>query len=277
MTFYHHDSLSELSYDETMKLERMSDSHKGENGKVAILGGSRPMHGAPILCSLAAEASGADLIYPIVPECHCEVTKAASYNFIVSPLSGCDMREPDVESVLEILATMDCAVIGPGLARDAKSLACLSSIVASVSCPMVLDASALQSNTLKLIAGKQVILTPHLGELERMEIKEGEISEIAQNHALTLLLKGPVDHLALPDGSVEEICGGNAGLTVGGTGDVLAGLIGGLIAQGVDTGEAARTASTIVKRAGTVLVQEKGYAYTARDTVEIIPELLHQL
>jgi len=84
-----------------------------------------------------------------------------------------------------------------------------------------------------------------------------------------------VDTVFAPDGRRMELRGGNAGLTVGGTGDALAGLIAGLIAQKLNPFEASVTAGTIIKRAGTVLFPEKGYAYTTRDVIREIPHLLH--
>ena len=91
---------------------------------------------------------------------------------------------------------------------------------------------------------------------------------------MTILLKGPIDRIASSDGTMREIRGGNAGLTVGGTGDALAGLIAGLMAQRLPPTDACILASTIIKRAGTVLFHEKGHAYTTRDVIMQIPHLL---
>ncbi len=257
-------------------MERRPDSHKGENGKIAVIGGSRTMHGAPIFTALAAEASGVDLIYLCIPMCHREVATNASNNFQVHPFEFDELNTTDTENILELLATMDSAVIGPGISRTPEAFSAIETIVAGASCPLVLDASALEENTLKMIKGKEAVLTPHLGEMERMGLTQEDASEIAQQDGTVFFLKGPVDTLISPENS-ETIEGGNAGLTVGGTGDVLAGLIGGLIAQGIDRVIATKTAGRIVKRAGEILFQEKGYSYTAMDVIELIPHSLSTL
>jgi ADP-dependent NAD(P)H-hydrate dehydratase / NAD(P)H-hydrate epimerase len=255
-------------------MQRSSSSHKGENGKVAVIGGSRTVHGAPIFCALAAEASGADLVYISLPACHADIARMHSLNVQVNPFAGDDLTAKDVRHILELLATMDSAVMGPGIARDNTTLSVLKEIIAEASCALVLDATALQPWTLEAVSGKTAVLTPHLGELERMEISPIVIGEKAKVHGVTIHLKGTVDRVATPTGAVREIAGGNAGLTVGGTGDALAGLIAGLIAQGMEPPEACAQASTIVKRAGTVLAQDFGYAYGTRRVIEQIPRQL---
>ena len=253
---------------------RNPHSHKGENGKVAVIGGSATIHGAPIFSMLAAEASGADLIFGCVPACHAGLTRECSLNFQITPFKGDDLSKSDREPILKLLATMDAAVIGPGIARDEGTLKILREIISEATCPLVLDASALQPWTLAVISGKQAILTPHLGELERMDIAEKLIGPTAKQHGVTMHLKGPVDRIATSDGSVTEISGGNAGLTVGGTGDALAGLIAGLLSQGHSPLEACRTASMVIKRAGALLLPEFGYVYGARRVIDLIPRVL---
>jgi hypothetical protein len=151
-------------------LRRPPHSHKGQNGTVAIIGGSRFQHGAPLFSALAAEASGVDLIFVALPRCHAEVAKAQSLNMQVHPFTGDDIAACDLPMLLELLATMDCAVIGPGLARDPTAVGVIKRLIKGCPCPMVLDASALQPWTLDACAGKAVLCTPHAGELERMKI-----------------------------------------------------------------------------------------------------------
>ncbi|MDD5026022.1 MAG: NAD(P)H-hydrate dehydratase [Candidatus Peribacteraceae bacterium] len=253
-------------------------SHKGENGKVTVVGGSLTMHGAPLFAALAAEAGGVDLVFVALPACHAEVAKSTSLNFQVHPFKGDHLGKKDIEPILELLATMDSAVLGPGVDRsNRESLAALKEIIADASLPLVLDAGALQKETLSLVRGKGAVCTPHLGELERMGISADEIGAKAEEYAVTILLKGPTDRIASPDGQVIELKGGNAGLTVGGTGDALAGLIAGLIAQKMNASEACKTAATIIKRAAVVLAPQNGLAFTTRDVIDEIPHLLHTL
>lgn len=255
-------------------MKRAPDSHKGDNGKVAIVGGSRFQHGAPLFAALAAEASGVDLMYVLLPDWHENVAKEASLNFQVTPLNGDSIEESHTDLILTHLATMDCAVVGPGIAREEKNLKALQDIIASAACSLVLDATALQPETLKNVKGKTAVLTPHLGELERMQCAKKDLASIAKHYAVVMLLKGPEDTIVSPAGTLQTVSGGNAGLTVGGTGDALAGLIAGLIAQKIDPFAAAVLASQTIKKAGEILYKEKGYAYTTRDVIGKIPWLL---
>jgi len=254
-------------------MQRSTDSHKGENGKVAVVGGSRHMHGAPLFAALAAEASGVDLIYVCLPDWHENVAKQISLNFQVHPFNDGDLQEHDVEPILGLLATMDCAVLGPGIDHaNTKSKKALLQIVEGASCTLVLDAAALQPETFALVQGKTAVLTPHMGELERMEVKPEELAQKARDSGAVVLLKGTTDGVVAPDERREGVVGGNAGLTVGGTGDALAGLIAGLIAQRTDPFDAAVLASKVIKRSAERLAQKKGYAFTARDVIDHIPE-----
>ncbi|MDD4628042.1 MAG: NAD(P)H-hydrate dehydratase [Candidatus Peribacteraceae bacterium] len=259
-------------------MERSSDSHKGENGKVAVIGGSLHMHGAPLFSALAAEASGADLVFVCLPACHAEVAKTTSLNFQVHPFSGNDLRPADTESILELLATMDSAVLGPGITHgDTQALKALKDIIAEAPCGLVLDASALQPYTLSLVKGKSVVLTPHMAELERMEISLDDIGSCAEDAGVTIFAKGPMDSVATPDGEVSELIGGNPGLTAGGTGDVLAGLIAGLMAQKMEGPDAALLAGTIIKHAAEELEPEFGFSFGALRVIDCIPHLLRTL
>lgn len=256
---------------------RNPHSHKGENGKVIVIGGSSAIHGAPIFSALAAEAAGADLIFLALPRCHATTARGSSLNVQVHPFRGDELSKSDREPILRLLATMDAAIIGPGIARDEATLNALREIIAEAPCPLVLDASALQPWTLEAVAGKGAVLTPHLGELERMEVAENTIGPTAKKYGVTIHAKGPIDRIASPDGSVSEVAGGNAGLTVGGTGDALAGLIAGLLSQGHSPLEACREASTAIKRAGALLLPEFGYAYGTRRVLEQIPRILRSM
>lgn len=255
-------------------MPRAPDSHKGENGKAAVIGGSRCQHGAPLFSALALESSGIDLIWVLLPDAHENVAKQASLNFQVIPLEGDSIEQKHVDIILSTLATMNSAVIGPGIAREEKNLKALQHIIAGAACPLVLDATALQPETLNNVNGKCVVLTPHLGECERMGLTKKDLCCAAKTSGAVILLKGQDDTVVHPDGTIKVMSGGNAGLTVGGTGDALAGLIAGLIAQKIPPFDAAILASRTIKKAGELLYKQKGYAYTTRDVIEQIPTLL---
>lgn len=232
------------------------------------------MHGAPLFSALAAEASGVDLVYVSLPKVHEHVARMQSLNFQVHPFCGDELSKKDLDPILELLATVDVAVIGPGLSRTADAQRIIRELVESATCPLVLDASALQSWTLDAVKGKYSILTPHLGELERMGVEPDAIGETAAKHSVTILAKGIIDRIATPEGVVKEVEGGNAGLTVGGTGDALAGLTAGLIAQGMCGPDAAMLASKTIKKAGETLFLIQGTAYTTKQVILEIPGIL---
>lgn len=256
-------------------MKRLPSSHKGDNGKVCVVGGSRTIHGAPVLSALAAEASGVDLIYVCLPDWHENVAKEASLNFQVHPYVGDSLEPAHVEKILKLIATMDTVVIGPGIAREKENIDAVLSLAAEAACQLVLDAAALQPGTLDAVKGKGAVLTPHLGELERMDIDRNDLEEIASSFDVTIVLKEQTDLIVSPNG-ITEMEGGNPGLTVGGTGDILAGLIAGLIALGMKPDKAASKASQLIKTAGEELFLEKGYAYRAVDVLHTIPSLLAQ-
>lgn len=255
---------------------RQPDSHKGENGKVAVIGGSLYQHGAPLMSALAAEAGGCDLLFVCVPARHAEVAKSASLNFQVHPFGGGDLHRADLSAMLELLATVDVAVIGPGIDRNAEALDVLKELITASPCPLVLDASALQRWTLTAAGGRNWVVTPHLGELERMGIDPDALAATATEYTTTILAKGPVDRVASSDGTIVEIPGGNAGLTVGGTGDALAGLTASLMSQGMAPADACVLASKTIKKAGELLAG-KQRTYTAREVIGMIPGVLKGL
>jgi NAD(P)H-hydrate epimerase len=219
-------------------------------------------------------------VYVCVPAVHAEVAKQTSLNFQVYPFGtdrSDEIRAADREMIVELLATIDAAVIGPGLARTETNIASILELLEECPCPVVADASALQPKTMERLRGKNAVLTPHLGELERMGIRSEELKEKCLKYGCTVLLKAPTDTIIAANGDVRTVEGGNAGLTVGGTGDVLAGITAALIAQHEDPADACVHASTVVKRAGDFLMMRKGFVYTAREVIAEIPALFREL
>lgn len=266
-------------------LQRDPKSHKGQNGRVAIIGGSHRFHGAPIFSALAGEASGVDLMFPVVHRCHEGVTRGASLNFIVHTFRENSLTPPDAERILLLLEHVDSCVIGPGMAETPENIAAIGRIVFGAHCPLILDATALNPSVLRSLTKEHtVILTPHRGELARLVQKDlsslarKEVTALAElvagEHHAVVLLKGPEDFIVDVSGRTKTVKGGNAGLTKGGTGDALAGLIAGLIAQKMDPFDACVLGTTIIKKTGEQLYKTKGYAYTTREVIAAIPPLL---
>lgn len=264
--------------------QRDPKSHKGQNGRVAIIGGSHRFHGAPIFSALAAEASGVDLIFPVVHRCHEVLTRGASLNFIVHMFKENSLTEGDAERILTLLEQVDSCVIGSGMAETPENVRAIGRIVFGAHCPLLLDATALHPSVLgSLTKEHTVILTPHRGELARLvqrdlqDLPRREVTSLAEllseEHRATVLLKGAEDFI-VGTGRKKIVRGGNAGLTKGGTGDALAGLIAGLIAQKMDPFDACVLGTTIIKKAGEKLYKIKGYAYTTQEVIGLMPELL---
>jgi NAD(P)H-hydrate epimerase len=267
--------------------KRNPSSSKGQNGRVCIVGGSETFHGAPILSSLAVEATGVDLIFPVVSPLHAEVTKQASYNFICHFFKQPNLTLVDQNMIDQALRKSDVLVIGPGLGDKRSTLNTVFEVLKSVSIPVVIDASALEVVKRCLerdnFLSSKTIITPHRGEFEfitgrKLKGKVGQDKYIVQDLALKLgvvvVVKGEQDIVADSEGNIFINSTGNAGMTVGGTGDVLAGVIGGLVAQKVKLFEAAKLAVKVVGRCGERLFLKKGYAYTAQEVVEMIPVMM---
>lgn len=255
-------------------LNRKKDSHKGDNGKVVVIGGSETFYGAPILCALGAEYSGADLVHLFVPPCHKEAAKAHSLNFILHQFDKDMLTPKDVKPILEVCVNADAVVIGPGLGKDTKTKEAIISLFQSFIIPTVVDADALvYTNGLP----KNVVLTPHRGEFTEMTGDEAtalNIQKWAKDLKATILCKGPLDIIANADGvSINDT--GNPLMTVGGTGDVLAGLVGGLIAQHMSALDACKYGVKILCAAADHLAGNQG-SLRAIDVVREIPFMLHK-
>lgn len=226
-------------------LSRKPDSHKGDNGKVMIIGGSPMFHGAPILCALGAEHSGVDLVFPFLPPCHMEAAKTYSLNFILQSFSENILTSKDVKPILKFSKEVDAVVIGPGLGSDSKTKTAIKALLTELELPTVVDAAALMYlNNLPEVC----VLTPHRGEFLNMtgdDPTPKNVQKWSKNLKATIVCKGPKDIIA----SGRELAinnTGNALMTVGGTGDVLAGFIGGLIAQKMNPFEACKYATRLL-------------------------------
>ena len=250
-------------------MKRKKDSHKGQNGKVMVIGGNAIFHGAPILCSLGAEHSGADLIFPFVPPCHAQVARTYSLNFILQTFKKDHLTEKDVKDILEFSKKVDTVVIGPGLGDHKDTVKAIKTLLSNLEKPTVIDASALiyTSNLPKIS-----VLTPHHGEFKNLigdNPTPENVQKWAKNLDVTILCKGSKDIMASPeDLIVNEI--GNSLMTVGGTGDVLSGLVGGLMAQGETPIDACQIAvSTLIEAANRLSNHQD--SITAYDLTTMIP------
>lgn len=259
---------------------RKQDSRKGQNGKVIVVGGSYMYHGAPVLASLAALRAGTDLVYTAVPKINASATRAISPNLIVIPMVDAKLTRGSANKLLgQVQSGLDSATIGMGLAvADEEGLKNLVKSLLDQDVRLSLDASALIGAILPVIAGKNVVLTPHAGEFQRLfgvlppnKIKERItlVERFAKEHQTTILLKGATD--VISNGNQTYINPKNlASMTVGGTGDVLSGLVAGLLSKNRNAIESAAAASYVNGMAGKLAQKKHGFHIVATDLLDNI-------
>lgn len=272
---------------------RDPNSHKGQNGRVLIIGGSLDYFGAPILAALGAYGSGADLVYLLVPECNFDVSRSFYPDFIVRKYPGNFVNSRTLDAACEILPKVDCVLIGPGVSEDPESLRVITRIVQKTECQVVLDAEAIPAIAelgLPSQSGEEnpprFTITPNRAEMD--EITEGTLPhdpeeevKVVENFAkkwnVTILLKKPHDIIVSPGRQTRLNETGNAGMTVGGSGDVLSGCVASLIAQGIAPYEACLCAAYLLGTAGDNLFRQKGFNFIATDLALELPYTIHSV
>ena len=263
---------------------RKSSSRKGNNGIVLVIGGSYIYHGAPILSSLAALRCGTDLVYTSVPKINVTPTRAISPNLIVIPLVDQKLTLGAVKKLVGALPrNLHSATIGMGLAiQEKNSLLHLVQSLLNRDVRLSLDASALIPEVLPLLANKNVVVTPHAGEFKRLfgdapSDSKNERIQLVEKHALdngvTILLKGPTDIIS--NGNTTYLCQKNTpAMTVGGTGDVLSGLVAGLLSNNRNSLESAAAAAFICGLTGKQVQEKLGLHMTSMDLIDVIPNIM---
>lgn len=256
-------------------------SHKGQNGRVLIVGGSQDYSGAPSLAALSALKAGADLAVVACPSSVSSAVKSYSPDLIVKNLSKKFIKPKDVDKIMELSKDADVLVVGCGVGKQYETAETLNLLVEKVEKPLVIDADALKILDLDLIKDFKygIVLTPHMGEFKSLfkEIpqkfpdKIETVKEASKKSNSTIILKGSVDIIAYKD-DIKLNSTGNSGMTVGGTGDCLAGLIGGLISQGHIQFEASFLGAYINGVAGDLAAFDRGYHFTATDLIGYIPQ-----
>ena len=261
---------------------RKKSSRKGENGKVLVVGGSYIYHGAPVLASLAALRTGTDLVYTAVPKNNVQATRSISPDLIVIPLADSKLTKGSVNKLLgQIPKDLDSATIGMGLAiQDTEALKIIVKALLDRDVRLSLDASALIKSILPLIKGKNVVVTPHSGEFYRLfgeELPNDKknqvkfIEKIAKKNSVTILLKGQTDIISDGKRTFENHKTNTSAMTVGGTGDVLSGIIAGLLARNRKPLESATTGAYLNGLCGKYVQKEIGTHMVASDLVNALP------
>lgn len=278
--------MMELNHKQVLSIlpDREVDAHKGDFGKILLLCGSKGYTGAAYLAAMGALRSGAGLVFLGVPESIYQIEAVKLNEAIVFSLPD-EAGKLSVLAIPEILAhlpKMDAVLIGPGLGQSDGAFQVVREVLTTASCPVVLDADGINliAAHKDLVRGRTAptILTPHAGEFGRLGGNPQERTMAAETMAkelgCTMLLKG--HHTVITDGVTTYINPtGNPGMAVGGSGDVLAGIITALLGQGVSPLEAAACGAWLHGAAGDVCAAEIGqYGMLPTDMLHVLPRLL---
>ena len=284
-------------------LPRPAYSHKGTYGRVFVLAGSTGMTGAAVLASQAALRAGAGLVTLGIPKSLNSIVEAKLSEVMTAPLPETTEGSLALTAKPEILEfierTSSVLAIGPGLSQHPETVDLIQGLLRETDRPSVIDADGLnaladgkmhrspsQSTIANLRSSlpSQSVLTPHPGEMARLsglsvpDIEKNRIGiarEFAQEKGVTLVLKGVPTVIALHTGEVWLNSTGNPGMATGGMGDVLTGLIAGLLAQGVPFLEAGVLGAYLHGLAGDISAEMTGtHGLVAGDVLEVIPKAI---
>ena len=262
--------------------------HKGTFGKAYLLGGSVGYTGAPVLCAAAAERSGCGLVFLGVPESVWPAAAVKCWGAMPHPLAERDGRLSPAaeEEIRRRAAGCDAGAIGCGMGRGEESDLLLRRLL-TVEKPLVLDADGINAleGHIDTLSRRTcaTVLTPHDGELARIggdmtAPREASAAAFAAAHGVYLVRKGHRTLVAAPDGRLAVNTTGNDGMAKGGSGDILTGLLTGLLAQGMEPFAACCAAVWLHGRAGDLAAEEKGRrGMTPPDIIEMLPYALKEV
>ncbi|NWF87528.1 NAD(P)H-hydrate dehydratase [Candidatus Bathyarchaeota archaeon] len=265
---------------------RPSESHKGDFGRLLVIGGSETFSGAPTLVALAALRTGVDLAYVVAPEKTAYAISSISPDLITVKLEGKHLNVGNVSALKTYIEAANAVALGPGLGLHLETREAVKAtidMVESAGKPLLLDADGLKAFAeFKRKLNIPLVLTPHAGEYailtgkklpEDLKEKVSEVQKTAAELSAILLLKGSVDIIA-NEKRFKLNFTGNPGMTVGGTGDVLTGIVGAFLAQRIDPFEAAVAGAFVNGAAGDFVAAEKGYHMVSTDLIQWIPKVL---
>ena len=259
--------------------------HKGNYGKILLLCGSRGYTGAAALSAMGALRTGAGLVFLGVPESIYVIEACKLNEPVVFPLpdAGGMLSEQAIPDILNRLPRMDAVLIGCGLGQSQGTMAVLKAVLETAECPVVVDADGINllGRNINLLRERTAptILTPHDGEFARLggvirSDRMASARDFAKQTGCILLLKG--HRTCISDGAVcYENTTGNPGMAVGGSGDVLAGMIVSLLGQGIAPLEAAACGAWLHGAAGDLCASQLGqYGMLPTDMLSVLPRLL---
>ena len=265
---------------------RSNEAHKGDFGRLLIIGGSNIFSGAPVLAAMAALRTGVDLVTIASPEKTAYAISSMSPALITVKLKGKHLNSNHVSVLKNYLETANAVVLGPGLGTHEETKNAVKEIIEEIEdrgTPLLLDADGLKAfSEFKRKVNCPMVLTPHSREYEiftgsnlpeSLEDRREAVQKTARKFGVTILLKGSTDLIS--DGkSVKLNFTGNPGMTVGGTGDVLSGIVGGLMAMGATPLRSAIAGAFINGAAGDFVAMEKGYHMIPTDILDWIPHIM---
>ena len=265
--------------------ERNPWGHKGNYGKILLLCGSRGYTGAAALSAMGALRTGAGLVFLGVPESIYAIEAVKLNEPVVFPLPDEEgkLSEIAIDEIIDRLPRMDAVLIGCGLGQSQGTMAVLKSVLEKAECPVVVDADGINllGRNINLLRERTAptILTPHDGEFARLggvirSDRMASARDFAKRTGCILLLKG--HRTCISDGEVcYENTTGNPGMAVGGSGDVLAGMIVSLLGQGIAPLEAAACGAWLHGAAGDLCASQLGqYGMLPTDMLSVLPRLL---
>lgn len=285
---------------------RKDSSYKGNNGKILIVGGSKDYHGAPVISGLSALSSGTDLVYITSPKSASLAIKQESLDIIVKTLGGNEnyLNLDHLNEILDIVDNfnIDAVLLGPGGGQNKETGKLFNILAKKINKPLVIDADALKLIDPIIIENKEdLIITPHLNEFKsffskyidknekdeklnllsdyeennykKLNEKISEFQKITTNIKGTVVLKGKYD-LIFNGNNLRINKTGNPGMTVGGTGDSLAGLSTSLMSQGLNSYDAAALATYLNGKAGDLAKEKYGNGFSASQLSEFLGILM---
>lgn len=256
---------------------RALDSHKGDNGKVLIIGGSEEYHGAPIYAALAASYLS-DIVYVTAPKKCSKIIKSYSPDLIVFPTLKNHFVLDDVNYLKTLSEKVDSILLGVGIGREPETIESIKEFLKGVSDKkLIIDADGLFSikGNLNILKQNEVCITPHSSEYRVLfdgPLTEDNILINSEKHKITIVAKGHIDIISDGQKIIKNFTG-NAGMTTGGTGDILSGLITAFSSRG-NLFEASCAGTFLNGIIGEITAHELGMNFRSSDMLNRIPKAL---
>jgi len=254
--------------------KRRLDAHKYQFGSLLVIGGSKLYHGSPLFNALGAYRTGVDIVKIIAPERAANLIGAYGPDLITYPLPGDCIEENHLDIIYDFAKKCDAVVIGGGIGREKATAIAVRKFLKKMDKPVVVDADALHAIKPEDIKNN-FLLKPHAAEfksLSKLKATRKNVEKFAKKHGCTVLLSDSKDIISNGKETLENWTG-NPYMTVGGTGDILAGICGSLLAQGINIFDAACAAAYINGRAGDLAADVKKQSLIASDILFYIEKV----